>query len=313
MTSTGPLVLAVAVATAALFGWTGAANTGPLVLAVAVATAVLLGWTGAAKLRGRASTDGLTALLGTARRARVAARAAGVAELTVAVALLAVPRVGGVAAAALGVVFLGYLVAAGRVAPGASCGCAGSSRPVTWRTYARASAVTVAGAVTGWLGEPLLPVATAAPAASVGQLVLALLGYLTLSAELDRLWLRPLRRLRLQALGHPLSLPGAPVPVAASVELLEASRAWQAAAHLVRSSLLEHWTADGWRVLRYAGRHDTGDGARPVTVLFAVDVHATVSAPRGTAVRVTVVDDDTGQVLDDPPLRPPRTRPLPVA
>lgn len=284
-----------------------------VVVALAVATAALLGWTGTAKLLGRTSVDGLAALLGSSRRARPVMRMVGVAELGVAVLLVVVPRFGGVAATALGVGFLGYLVAAGRVAPGSSCGCAGSSSPVTWRTYARASAVTCSGAVIGWLGGPLLPVVAASPYVSGGLLLLASLGYAVLSPELDRGWLRPLRRLRVRLFGHPLALSGGPVPVAASVELLETSLAWQSTAHLVRSSLLEHWAADGWRVLRYAGRHDTETGARPVTILFAVDVRATTSVPRGTAVRVTVVDDETGDVLPEPPLRVPRIRPLPVA
>src|SRR5690606_29205052 len=122
-----------------------------------------------------------------------------------------------------------------RVAPGASCGCAGASTPVTWRTDARAVALTAAGTVVGWHA---VPVTTAAshPLAVAGTLALALAGYAVLSAELDRYWLRPLRRLRVELFGHPLALPDGPVPVGASVELLETSIAWKSAGHLVRSS-----------------------------------------------------------------------------
>ena len=86
------------------------------------------------------------------------------------------------------------------------------------------------------------------------------------------------------------------MPVAASVELLEQSLAWQAAAPIVRSALLEHWDTDGWRFLRFAGVTDD----RPVTVVFALAADATAAGPAEPAVRVTVVDADRQEVLPAP-------------
>jgi hypothetical protein len=80
--------------------------------------------------------------------------------------------------------------------------------------------------------------------------------------------------------------------VAASVELLEQSLAWQTAAHLVRSALLEQWDIDGWRFLRFAGVA----GGRPVTVVFALAADAALGTAE-PAVRVTVVDPDRQEVL----------------
>lgn len=296
--------------------------------ALAVATAVLLAWTGVAKLAasGEDLLTGLRAVLGRPALARGVVRGAGVAEVAVAAALLAVPApVGGVASAVLGLAFVGYLARLRHVAPGASCGCAGGgTAPVTWRSFARAGLVAASGVVVA-AGTPWWRSAFDRPGILVLGLTVGLAAYVATSPEADRRWLLPLRRLRVRLLGHPLRSPGtetrgdAPVPVAASVDLLEASLAWQSAAHLVRSSLREHWLTGGgdagdgtWRVLRYAGRHETAGESRPVSVLFAVDALASTCAPRGTAVRVTVVDDETERVLDDA-LRVPAVRPLSVA
>ncbi|MGO4424849.1 hypothetical protein AB4Z54_40715, partial [Streptomyces sp. MCAF7] len=100
---------------------------------------------------------------------------------------------------------------------------------------------------------------------------------------------------------------GGVVPVAATVELLERSLAWRAAAPVVRSALLDHWDDGGWRVLQYSGVHGGGPGARPVFVLFAVDAAASLDTVAEPAVRVGVVDADTGEPVAAPtrPLRMP--------
>lgn len=289
------------------------------VSALTVATAVVLTWTGVVKLAtsGEDALGGLRAVLGRPAITRAAVRGAGMVELVVAAALLVAPApVGGTASAVLGLVFLGYLARLRRVAPGASCGCAGAAAPVGRRSFARAGLVAVSGALVVVTGAPWWQAALDRPVVVSVALAVALAGYVATSPEADRRWLLPLRRLRVRLLGHPLRAVGAAgtgsVPVAASIDLLESSLAWQSAAHLVRSSLQEHWIAEDWRVLRYTGRHETAEEARPVSVLFAVDAQASTCAPRGTAVRVTVVDDETGSVLDDA-LRVPRIRPLPVA
>jgi hypothetical protein len=85
--------------------------------------------------------------------------------------------------------------------------------------------------------------------------------------------------------------------VEASVELLESSLAWQASAPIVRSALLDHWDDEGWRVLRFAGVHQDERGARPVSVLFALDEEATIDSSPSPAVRVSVIDDDTQEAI----------------
>lgn len=285
----------------------------PAVLAVLVdlaplLLAVLLGWTGLAKLTSRtllraASESALMGILHDVGRVTTALRTLGAVEVALAIALLASPGgpVPGAAAAALGVGFLGYLGYARVTAPDASCGCSGSSTaPITWRAFVRAGLVLVAGVLaatatgTWWsavLDKPLTTLAVIV----AGVAVMAML-----STDLDHLWLLPLRRARLRLLGHPLDGTSGPVPVAATVELLERSLAWGAAAPLVRSALIEHWDDDGWRFLRYAGVSDE----RPVSVVFAVDVTATMDNTPNPAIRLTVVDELTEEVIHQPPLAP---------
>lgn len=165
--------------------------------------------------------------------------------------------------------------------------------------------------------QPWWTAAARRPAAAL-CLVLAAAAVLTaLSADPDRRWRMPLRRLRLRIAGHPLAATGnrlavtgnrlaatghplgatgtpAAVPVAATVELLERSRAWQSASRVVRSALLDHWDDGGWRILQFAGVHGGGTAARPVLVLFAVDAAASLDTVREPAVRVSVIDADSG-------------------
>lgn len=280
----------------------------PLVLAG------LLAVTGGGKLFGRrtaqlAANTVLLRVLGTAGRATLVLRATGAVELVVAAALLAAPAaaVSGTAATALGVGFLGYLGYAKATAPESSCGCSAKSEgPIGWRAFTRAALVVAGGLAALAAATPWWSKLGGHPVASVAFVVVATAVLLVLSDEVDRLWLLPLRRMRLKVFGHPLAGSGAEAPVAASVELLERSLAWQATLPVVRSALVDHWTEDGWRILRYTGVYEGGqqadgkggdEAARPVSVLFALDLSATVDTTARPAVRVTVIDDRTDEVV----------------
>ncbi|MFJ3662742.1 MauE/DoxX family redox-associated membrane protein [Streptomyces sp. NPDC090119] len=264
----------------------------------------LLGWAGAVKALGRnvvrtAPKTALARLLSSSERAVLVLRATGWAELLLAGALLAVPgsALPGAATAVLGAAFLGYLGYGRARAPQASCGCSASEdTPVTWRAFARAALVLTGGVTAAvarrtWWGAPGDRPVTSAVLLVVGALVL-----FALSADLDRWWLLPLRRTRLRVFGHPLTGGGGTqrVPVAASVELLENSLAWQTTSPVVRSALLDHWESDGWRILHYSGVHGEGDAARPVAVLFALDASVGRDTPGDPVIRVSYVDADTG-------------------
>ncbi|MFK4265861.1 MauE/DoxX family redox-associated membrane protein [Streptomyces milbemycinicus] len=286
-------------------------------------TAGLLGWTGVAKLWPRRPTRpappaALVRLLRGARQAALALRLLGALELLLAVALLTLPGTvaPAVAAAVLGVGFTGYLAYARRAAPGSSCGCTGSgTAPVTWRAFTRAAALAAGGAaaaVAATAGEPWWAAVARRPVGSLCLVGGGAIGLAALSAD-GRVgwWWRGVRAhgLRWRAAGPPLAGPadGGAVPVAATVELVERSLAWRAAAPVVRSALLDHWDDAGWRVLQYSGVHGGGRGARPVFVLFAVDAAASLDTVAEPAVRVGVVDADTGQPVAAPtrPLRVP--------
>jgi hypothetical protein len=286
-------------------------NIVPLVLGV------LLGSTGAVKLFGRqaarqAANTALVRILNDGRRATLALRAVGAVELLVAAGLLAAPTAmaSGTAAALLGAGFVGYLGYSKVTAPESSCGCtAKSTAPITWRAFARAGLVMAGGALalavdTAWWSQTAHHPLSSAVVVVVSAAVL-----MALTTDLDHLWLVPLRKLRLRVFGNPLSGAGEQVPVAASVELLELSLAWQAANQVVRSGLLDHWDDGGWRFLRYSGAHEGTRGTRPVSVIFALDVDASLDTTSAPAVRVTIIDDRTeevitGEVLKESPLRP---------
>ncbi|MER6146275.1 hypothetical protein ABT174_40845 [Streptomyces sparsogenes] len=98
--------------------------------------------------------------------------------------------------------------------------------------------------------------------------------------------------------------------MAATVQLLERSLAWRAAAPVVRSALLDHWDDGGWRVLQFSGVHGGGGaGARPVFVVFALDATACADTVPEPAVRVGIVDADTGEPLPFPPPADPAPAP----
>jgi hypothetical protein len=265
----------------------------------------LLAVTGAGKLFGRrtaqlAANTVLVRVLGNGHRAAHALRAVGAVELAVAAGLLAVPTtaVPGVAAAVLGAGFTGYLGYAKATAPESSCGCSARDEgPIGARSFVRAGLVLVGGVVAATAGGPWWSQISRRPGWSVLALAVAAAVLSALSTDLDRVWL-PLRRLRLRVFGTPLSAgAGGRVPVEATVELLEHSLAWQASAPIVRSALLDHWDDEGWRVLRFAGVYEDARGARPVNVLFALDESATVDTAASPAVRVSVIDDRTEEVV----------------
>lgn len=119
--------------------------------------------------------------------------------------------------------------------------------------------------------------------------------------------------------GSPLGGPAGgdgTVPVEASVELLERSLAWETVSSLVRSGLVEHWEEDGWRILHYTGARHDGERDRPVSVLFALDAGAHLDRAGGQVIRVSVVDQETAEVLTgdlvEAAAGPPRP-PLPLA
>ena len=260
------------------------ADLAPLLLAA------VLGGTGAAKLVSRPDPDSALATL-VPRYARSVLLVLGAVEVAVAAVLLARPlaTVGGVAAVALGAGFLGYLSWGRSAAPGSSCGCTGSSRaPIGGRSFARAWLVVAGGAAATRADRPWWTVAADRPATTLGLVAAATAVVLVLFAE--QTWLLPVRRLRLRLRPVHAAPAGGPVPVAATLELLEQSLAWQTAAPVVRSALLEHWDDGGWRFLRFAGATDAGRG-RPVTVVFALDATATTETVAEPVVRMSVLED----------------------
>ncbi len=271
-----------------------------------LALGILLAATGASKAFGRrvarqAAGTALVRILGDGRRATQALRATGGVELLVAAGLVAAPVavVPAAAAIGLGVCFLGYLAYARITAPRSSCGCtARDNGPISWRSFVRAGLVVAGGALALAARAAWWTQAARQPAASAAALAVILLVPAVVSGDLDHLWLVPLRRARIRVFGHPLAAGPAEVPVAASVQLLERSLAWTAASPVVRSGLVDHWDADGWRFLQFAGVHDTARGPRPVTVLFSLDPRHTVDSAPAPAVRVALIDDVSDEVVD---------------
>ncbi|WP_333766955.1 MauE/DoxX family redox-associated membrane protein [Streptomyces sp. IBSBF 2435] len=292
-------------------------NLAPLVCGL------LLALTGAAKLFGRqtarlAANTVLVRVLNDGRRATLALRALGGLELALAAALLAAPDalLPGIATALLGAGFTGYLAYAKATAPESSCGCSASDEgPIGARSFTRAGlvmagGVAAAGADSAWWSE-----ISRRPGGSALVLAAAAVLLLGLAADLDRVWLVPLRKARIRVFGNPLpSGTGERVPVAATVQLLENSLAWQTAMPVVRSALLDHWDDEGWRVLRYAGAYQDERGTHPVSVLFALDLTLSVDTSPHPAVRVSLIDEETEEVVPASVLTPvPRRTVLPLA
>ncbi|MEY9889137.1 hypothetical protein ABIA31_002785 [Catenulispora sp. MAP5-51] len=251
----------------------------------------VFGWSGTSKTLGgdpggRVAGTALHRLLG-GRLAPPAYFLLGVTEIALAVSLAVEPgRASTLSAAVLSGGFLVYLGYAAVATPQASCGCLGKRKVrQSWRGFARAGLLLAAAIVAASVGATSI----GAPAwwhrpPSAGTILLLLAEtalFITLSAELDTLWLYPLRRLRVRV-RHPLA--GAPdvVPLQATVRTLVRSVAWRETSHMVVSDILEHWDADGHRILVYSARTPEG-GA---TALFAVPLDGDADA-----IRFTLVDD----------------------
>jgi hypothetical protein len=263
--------------------------------------AVLL-WAGSGKAFGRlaearAKRSALPRLVGDGR-ALGAYRMTGRLELVVAIAVLLPPWwwIDGAAASLLAVGFVGYLTYARLAAPDSSCGCLGSAAvPVSWRSLARAGLLVAASgsilvADGGWLtavaDDPLL-----AGAVLAGELAV----FVALSPELDRRWLLPLRRTYVR-LTHPLAgTASTAIPLATSEQQLLRSPAYGHVAGLIRSDIRDHWDDDGWRFVCYTA---ASEGSASALAVFAI--------PLGQydpeAVRVAIVDEDTGAALYRPEL-----------
>jgi hypothetical protein len=268
---------------------------GQLAAVQALVIGGLLAWSSYGKLHGpdvdaRARRTALSKLVGE-RYAGTAFRAVGAAELGIATALLLPPvwMVEAVAAAGLATGFVGYLVYARLVVPESSCGCMGSAAtPVRWRSLVRgglllALSLPALTADAGWWSvRPWV----------VAVVVLEAMLFVALSAELDRYWLMPLRRLRVR-LTHPLAGTASfEVPLAATQQQLMRSTAYQQANPYLRSDIRDHWDEGDWRFVSYTASYDD----RMATAVFAV--------PRlryePDEVRVAVVDEETGETLFRP-------------
>lgn len=266
----------------------------PLVLG-----AILL-WSSYGKLVGdqvpaKARRTALVPLIGK-ERAVPAFRAVGVIEVLVGLALVLPPLwlVDAAAATVLAAGFVGYLVYAKIAAPDSSCGCVGSkAAPVSWRSLGRAGLLLAGAALAltataGWWTVITNP-------AVIGMVVVEALVFVALSAELDHLWLVPLRRLRVR-LTHPLSNTAgvSDVPLAATQHQLLRSPAYREVSPYLRSDIRDHWDEGNWRFVSYTAMY----GERAGLAVFAV--------PRlqyePDDVLVAIVDDETGKTLYKPRL-----------
>lgn len=258
----------------------------------------LLGWAGLGKTFGRYTAErarrtALSRLLGQ-RHAPAAYRATGVVELLVAAALLtpASWRWEPVAVSALTICFLAFLGYTRLAAPDSSCGCLGTTAaPVSSRTLARA-VLLVAGAGSIFLADQAWTAAAAErPMLCAVFGVSELAAFVGLSAELDRWWLFPLRRLRLR-IAHPLTDRASHTPLASTVQQAQRSPAYRSLGGSVRSDVLDHWDEGDWRFLTYA----VTTAGEPATAVFAVPL----DRYDPEAVRVAVVDEDSGETLYRP-------------
>lgn len=249
--------------------------------------ALVLAWSGAVKFAGR---DMRARVAGTALHrlldGRYAVRAyatVGVIEIALAVTLATIPGpLPAVGAAALSTMFAGYLTYAVLAAPQSSCGCMGAAHAqVSWRSFTRVGLLLLSALAAATTDSPWW---TASALRSSVLLVGEAIVFVALSAELDRYWLMPLRRLKAR-LTHPLA--GAPqlVPLQASVSQLLRSDAYRQVAAILTSDVREHWDADEqWRILCYGARHEE----RTATAVFAVPL----LQENPDTIRVSIVYDE---------------------
>jgi hypothetical protein len=255
-------------------------------------------WSGGLKCFGRsarrsAERSALASLVGE-RRALPAYRLTGAVELALAAVLLVPPAFSAesAAAAVLGVGFLAYLAYARIAAPDSSCGCLSKKRtPVTWRSFARAGLVLVAALVgtqagvwwgRGLADRPLTAVLLMALLVAEVALLVAV------SPEGDRLWLLPLRRLRIR-MKHPLADRSFEMPLESSLQQLLASPAYRQVSALIKSGLRETWDEEDMRVLCYTAEYE----GTTATAVFAVPLRHY----RPEDVRVALVDESTESTL----------------
>lgn len=252
-------------------------------------------WSGAIKCAGRsarrsAERSALPSLVG-AGRALIAYRLTGALELALAAALLLPPVYAGeaVAAAVLATGFLGYLAYARIAVPDSSCGCMSMRRtPVTWRAFGRAGLLLLA-ALLGTQAERWWGGGVAAhPWAAGGALLGEVAALVALSSEADRMWLLPLRRLRVR-LRHPLADRSFEMPLESSLQQLHNSPAYRRVGGLLRSGLKETWDEEDVRMLCYTAEYE----GRSATAVFAVPLRHY----RPEDIRVALVDESAESTL----------------
>jgi hypothetical protein len=217
-------------------------------------------------------------------------RFVGILELLIGTLLIAPPArtVNGVAATGLAIGFLGYLAYARHVAPETSCGCLHSRRtpPMSWRSFARAGLLVLAGLLATQAAGYWLDVLVAHPVTATAILTVEAVGVVLLSPELG--WTRPVQLRHLPSrLPRPL-ISASGLTLHSSVQQLQQSPAYQQVAGL-HPEILDSWRDNDWRILCYNARYH----GRPATAAFAVPLRRYDP----DAVRVTLVDEYTGATL----------------
>lgn len=252
-------------------------------------------WSGGLKCFSRsarrsAERSALPSLVGE-DRAPVVYRLTGALELALATVLIAPPAYAAEPAAVvvLAVGFLGYLAYARIATPDSSCGCLGKQMtPVTWRGFARAGLLLAAAALGTQAGTWWGGALAGRPAPAACLLAAEVVALVALSPEADRMWLYPLRRLRIR-MRHPLAYRSFDMPLESSIQQLHSSQAYHHVGSLLRSGLLETWDIDDVRVLCYTAEYD----GKPTTAVFAVPRQHY----RPEEVRVALVDESTDSTL----------------
>ena len=216
-------------------------------------------------------------------------RAVGVGEFLLGALLVAPPvwAAEAVAATTLSAGLLGYLVHTRISAPESSCGCLGEKvTPVRARAFGRAGLMLVTSAVAvaapGYWAGAFADRPVVAGAALVGWFAVAV----GLSAELDGLWLTPLRRLRVR-LRHPLRGVVDGTPLVSTLDRVYRSEAYRSVVAVLRSDVLESWDEGEWRIVTFAAR----SGDERATAVFAVP--AAEDAP----IRVVLVPETAEQAV----------------
>jgi len=233
---------------------------------------LVLAWAGGYKLAGRVAANAAAVkLLGNPARARWAFRLVGGVELAVAALLLAPPVAAaeGWLATGLAAGFVGYLGISQRVAPGSSCGCMSShAAPVSWRSYARAGLLVAAGIAATQAGALWTRPLAEQPPAFLSLLAVETLLFVAVSPDLDRAWRMRTRQLWARLRPHPLAATAtdSDEPLQAVLWRLHHTETYQAAAPLLRSSVLDSWQDGTWWFVTYAAERD----GEPVTAVFAI-------------------------------------------